>query len=88
MSNDNMGWRGKAVLHSDGRKGTITGEYVGHCHIGLTLTVTDTGATENIQLNSDGRDSGATDWLWRHTEEGVVPEVWSLLGDHNHPEQK
>jgi hypothetical protein len=88
MSKEDMGWRGKLLKHADGRTGIIAKEYVGFGHIALTLRIDGTDKTESIQLNSDGRDSGATGWLWRHTDEGVKPEIWSLLGDHNHEEAR
>lgn len=84
MSNSSAGWFNKQMRHDDGRRGIITSEFVGFMHVALTITIEGTAETEYLQLNSDGKDSGALGWNWRYSREGE-PEAWAHLGDHNPP---
>lgn len=82
MSNEDAGWRGKKMKHADGRTGVIRRDYVGYGYVTITIRVDGSESEETIQLNSRGKDSGATGWSWMYAREGE-PEVWALLGDHN-----
>lgn len=76
-----IGWKGKLVRHADGRTGHISGEYVGFCHIDLTI-VTDEGDDGHVQLNINGPDSGETGWEW-WCEDFTGGARYLPLGDHN-----
>lgn len=83
MDKDSMGWVGKRVKHVDGREGVIRSESPGFCHAMLFI-VDDDGATDMVQLNSNGPDTGSAgwSWCWRAAADGE-PEKWGWLGDHN-----
>lgn len=72
-----MGWVGIQVRNADGRIGQIQRDVEGFMHRSLRIDV-DESASEWVQLNVDGEDSGATGWEWK-SEEGD----WYALGDHN-----
>jgi hypothetical protein len=60
---DSLGWKGKTVRHKDGRTGCITGEYLGFCHVGLTIAVAE-AKDSYVQLNTNGPDTGDAGWEW------------------------
>lgn len=74
-----MSWTGIKVANVDGREGVIRRDIEGFAHRSLRIDVGDTGdATEWVQLNAVGADSGATGWRWL-ADSGE----WYPLGDHN-----
>jgi hypothetical protein len=75
-----MSWVGIKVRHMDGRTGTISSDYAGHLHRGLTIAV-DGGGTDSVQLNTDGPDTGSPGWEW-HCDWGSGGAEWLGLGDH------
>lgn len=79
---ENLGWKGKRVKHEDGRTGKIGTESRGFCFVGLKIVIDGSDATEWVQLNTNGPDTGAKGWLWDASTEGE-PEWWCPLGDHN-----
>ncbi len=76
-----LGWLDKQVRHQDGRKGRITGEFIGFGFCVLTITCED-GSTDKVQRNSRGPDAGSRGWEWL-CEGFHGGERWILLGDHN-----
>ncbi|MBA9859434.1 hypothetical protein [Ralstonia insidiosa] len=79
---ENLGWKGKRVKHADGRSGVIRSESRGFCFVGLTIAIDGSDATEWLQLNSNGQDTGALGWSWDASFDDA-PENWLPLGDHN-----
>lgn len=79
MTAENGSWTGASVRHTDGRVGTVSKEFLGFGFRALTLAIEGSDATEHIQLNVDGLDSGASGWSWRASAEGAR-EVWHPLG--------
>lgn len=78
---ESLGWKGKLVRNKDGRKGRITGEFIGFGFCTLTITCED-GSTATVQRNSRGPDSGSLGWEWL-SESPRDSELWITLGDHN-----
>lgn len=82
MRTESLGWRGKRLKHIDGRTGIILRENVGGWWCSLTIEVDGQEATESIDLDGTGSDSGAVGWQWNRALPGE-PDRWVLLGDHN-----
>lgn len=77
-----MNWIGKTVKNSDGRTGSIIGEYEGYLHRVLTIKVDKFDDEEFVQLNSNGKDSGSIGWKWMYSSASKT-EAWGTLGDHS-----
>ncbi|MFY2597476.1 hypothetical protein ACOTHJ_15070 [Achromobacter xylosoxidans] len=75
-----MSWTGIKVRHADGRTGRIRSDYEGFLHRGLTIQIDDTDATDSVQLNVDGPDTGSPGWEW-YCEHGSSDPAWLPLGD-------
>ena len=75
------GWKGTQVRHKDGQTGAIESEYEGFMHLVLSIR-TENGEQATIQLNADGRDSGADGWQWLSPNFSEGPS-WLPLGDHS-----
>lgn len=76
-----FGWKGNRVRDIDGRTGVICDEWAGFMHLAIQIRCAD-GATDIVQLNSNGADSGATGWQWLCLNFNGGPH-WLPLGDHS-----
>ncbi|MEC4339595.1 hypothetical protein VPH13_12805 [Stenotrophomonas pavanii] len=79
MATEQDGWVGIKVRHTDGREGSIVGQYAGFLHLGLSIRCSD-GTDARVQLNANGRDTGEAGWEWWCSNFSNGP-CWLPLGD-------